>query len=63
MTPHSGPFDFAPHLKPALAQVTKLGIVELGKRPITFVVTARKSNIPKLLFIKIGKRTKSSLAA
>jgi hypothetical protein len=27
------------------------------------VVAARKSNIPKLFFIKIGKRTKGSSAA
>ena len=63
MTPHSRPPDFAPDLKPVLTQVTKLSIIELGKRPITLVVAARKSNIPKLLFIKIGKRTKGSSAA
>jgi hypothetical protein len=43
--------------------VTKLSIIELRKRPITLVVAARKSNIPKLFFIKIGKRTKGSSAA
>ena len=43
--------------------MTKLSIIELRKRPITLVVAARKSNIPKLFFIKIGKRTKGSSAA
>jgi len=63
MTPHSRPPDFAPYLKPALAQVTKLSIVELGQRAIALVVAACKSNIPKLFFIKIGECTKGSSAA
>jgi len=63
MTPLSRPPDFAPYLKPALAQVTKLSIVGLGQRAIALVVAAGKSNIPKLFFIKIGKRTKGSPTA
>ena len=63
MTPHSKPPDLAPYLKPVLTQVTKLSIVELGQRAIALVVAARKSNIPKLFFIKIGERTKGSSAA
>jgi hypothetical protein len=62
MTPDSKPPDFAPDPKSVLAQVTKLSIIELRKRPITLVVAARKSNIPKLFFIKIGKCTKGSSA-
>jgi hypothetical protein len=63
MTPDSKPPDSAPDPKSVLAQVTKLSIIDLRKRPITLVVAARKSNIPKLFFIKIGKCTKGSSAA
>ena len=45
-----------------LAQVTKLRVIKLGKRPIA-AVAARKPNIPELFFIKIGKRTKGPSAA
>jgi hypothetical protein len=43
--------------------VTKLRVIKFGKRLVALVTVARKSDIAKLFFVKLGERTKGSSPA